>query len=463
MDPSPRIVRSAPARSNTRASRWPRRSLPLLLTAGAALLLGACATSAEHAGHDRDERTGVGDVIFIHPDGASAATWAAGRAALVGPDADLEWDKLPAIGVYRGHLRDSLTGTSNGGGTVHATGVKVFADAFGNSGGGDNAAPLVDETGAPISVAQQALARGIDVALVQSGTSTEPGTGCFLASVPSRQMHDEIAAQLIESGACVILGGGERWFLPAGATGVHGEGRRADGRNLIAEAQRAGYRVVYTREQLLGIPAGTTKLLGVFAEVHTFNALPEERLREEGLPHYWDHAPTVGEMTAAALRVLRTRGNRFLLVVEEEGTDNFGNNNNAAGTMEAMRRADEAFGVARRHLAANPDTLVLTAADSDGGGMRLIGIPDAMPMNTTPPTTSSGAPIDGVDGTTSPPFVSAPDRFGNTHRFVISWIGFEDVTGGVLVRADGLNSSLVTPTMDNTDIAKLIRRTLFGG
>lgn len=445
---------------------WMRRAVSVSgvgLTVGLVGVLGlglvGCASSGPAVG---EEGPGMGSVIFVHPDGASSATWAAGRALLVGPDGMLEWDKLPAMGLYRGHLRDSLTGTSNGGATVHAFGVKVLSDAYGTSGGGESARPLVDEEGRSLSIAERALEEGLDVALVQTGTSTEPGTGCFLASVPRRDMHQAIAAQLIESGAAVMLGGGERYYLPEGVEGVHGEGVRTDGRNLVEEAREAGYRVVFTRDELMGLAPTGQPVLGLFAEDHTFNADPEEELRESGLPLYWEDAPTVGEMAAVALDVLERRRTRFLLVVEEEGTDNFGNANNASGVMEAMRRADEAFGVARRYVMSNPRTLLITAADSDGGGMRMLGLRDSDRRETVPASMRNGAPVDGVDGAGSAPFVSMPDRFGERHRFMIVWPTYSDVTGGVLVRGMGLNSDLITPNMDNTDVSELMRLTLFG-
>ena len=54
-------------------------------------------------------------------------------------------------------------------------------------------------------------------------------------------MRDDIAAQMLEHGVDVILGGGEDDFLPQGETGCFPEqGNRSDGRNLITEAQAAG-------------------------------------------------------------------------------------------------------------------------------------------------------------------------------------------------------------------------------
>ncbi len=407
----------------------------------------------------------LGNVIFIHPDGASSCTWAAGRALLVGPDGDLHWDLLPAIAVYRGHMADSLTATSNGGATTHAYGVKVASDAFGRTAGGPRGAQIVDDNGASRSVAAQALASGLSVGLVQSGTITEPGTACFLANSDDRHNHTDIAAQLIESGAAVILGGGERYCLPAGRRGVYGVGVRDDGRNLVDEAKQLGYTVVHSRQQLLALSDDTSKVLGLFADKHTFHAATEERLAASKLPHYQPEAPTIAEMTDVALRILNAKNTRFLLVIEEEGTDNFGNHNNAAGVFEALHRADEAIGVSRAFVEAHPNTLVLTAADSDAGGMRMYGLvlhPDKPKPDVLPEYDRNGAPIDGVGGTGTQPFWSKPDRNGQRLPFGIVWAANDDISGGVVVRAAGINSKLVYGSMDNTDIARVIRATLFG-
>ncbi len=427
----------------------------LFLLAGL-LMLAGCQTSP---------RIGKGSVIFLHPDGTSAPNWAIARAMFVGPDGDLEWDKLPAMALYRGHMRDSLTATSNGGATTHAYGIKVASDAYGMTAGGDRAELILDKNGNSRSVALQAIRKGIPTGVVQSGTSTEPGTGCFLTSVPSRGMHNEIAAQLIASGAQVMLGGGEQYYLPKDVEGRHGPGKRTDGRNLIKEAEAMGYVVVYDREELLTLPEDTEKVLGLFAAYHTFNDKPEEVLAEQGLPLYKKEAPTVAEMTRAALKILAKDGRQFCLVVEEEGTDNFGNNQNTPGMIEALRRADEAIGVCRQFVAEQPDTLLITAADSDASGMRMIGYP-ALPGREVPAKVAErdniGVPMDGRWGTGTEPLLAAPDQFGQRLSFRVAWSNDDDVTGGILVKAEGLNSHLVKGNMDNTEIPKLMRLTLFG-
>jgi alkaline phosphatase len=74
------------------------------------------------------------NVIFIHPDGAGVSNWQAARFYCAGPDAELNWDRIPHIAVYRGHMADSLSATSNGGATSHAYGIKVPSSAFGTDG-----------------------------------------------------------------------------------------------------------------------------------------------------------------------------------------------------------------------------------------------------------------------------------------------------------------------------------------
>ncbi|MBN2433598.1 MAG: alkaline phosphatase, partial [Acidobacteria bacterium] len=315
------------------------------------------------------------------------------------------------------------------------------------------------------SIMAAAIRAGLATGVINSGHLAEPGTGVFLASARSRSLSDDITRQLILSGADVILGGGEVLLLPQGRMGVHGEpGRRRDGDDLVAEARKRGYQVVFTLQELTELPAETPKVLGVFAPYHLFNDRTEEALREAGLPLYVAGTPTLAEMTSAALRLLAAKGRRFLLVVEEEGTDNFGNANHAAGMLEALRRADAAIGVAREFMGRHPDTLLLTAADSNAGGMHVVRVPAGVsPEEPLAAVTANGAPLDGRAGTGTPPFVAAPDRFGRRHLFGVAWATFSDVEGGVLARAAGLNARLLPVDADNTCVYELMYRTLIGG
>lgn len=402
--------------------------------------------------------THAGSVIFIHPDGAGITQWQAARFFWAGPDADLNWDRIPNIAVYRGHMADALSATSNGGGTTHAYGVKVDSEAFGTDG--KKPGRPVAASGKRASIMHEAIEAGIRTGLVNSGSLVEPGTACFVTSVSKRKNSAEIIAQLVESGVDVILGGGEEWFLPKGKSGRHvSEGLREDGLDLIEKARSLGYHVVFDRKELLETPAGTKKLLGIFAAQDTFNDVPEAEMREKKIPTYVEGAPTLAEMTQAALGILGDE--TFLLVVEEEGSDNFANLNNAQGTLDALKRADDAFGVALDFVDRNKDTLLVTAADSSAGAMDVLGNPPSSlkKFQTLDGRDSNGAPYSlAPDGSQ---FLSQPDREGRRHPFVLVWGTMHDTSGGILVRAAGKNSKKVRGSFDNTKVYELMRETLF--
>jgi alkaline phosphatase len=237
------------------------------------------------------------------------------------------------------------------------------------------------------------------------------------------------------------------------------KGRREDGLDLIEKAKSLGYHVVYNREELAAVPKDVKKLLGVFAAKNTFNDVDESSMVKRKLPTYMKDAPTLAEMTKAALGILGR--DRFFLVVEEEGTDNFGNYNNARGTLDALQRADEAFGTALEFLEKNKKTLIVTSADSSAGAMDVYGFPadPAKMLKALEGRDPNGAPYGlAEDGQV---FLAQPDKRGKRLPFVIVWGTNNDTSGGILVRAAGKNAEKVRGTYDNTEIHRLMRETLF--
>jgi len=220
-------------------------------------LLPASARIERSQSSERLPRTG--NVIFMHPDGGGVNHWMAARMYWYGPDASMNYDKLPAMAIYRGHMMDELTGTSNGGATTHAFGYKVEArGSFGRDGDGDAARPIKSLSGFNGSIMREAAAKGHPIGIVNDGNIGEPGTGAFLAEVPNRNDWDAIALQIWDGRPGskdqrphVIMGGGERQFLPPGVQGVHGEGENKllGSRNLISEALESDHVVLRTREE----------------------------------------------------------------------------------------------------------------------------------------------------------------------------------------------------------------------
>lgn len=409
------------------------------------------AAAGAAAGVEKEIARQTGNVIFVHPDGTGLNHWTAARIYWQGPDGYLQWDRLAHMAVYRGHLSDQLAATSNGGATTHAFGVKVQGpDSFGK----DRGRPIRSLSGFSGSILREAAFRGHPVGVINDGdVNGEPGTGAFLAETDNRDQAGEQALQILggrpgfdggtagdirdgETDPVVVLGGGERDFLPedtkiCGAQitpdcAVHvdpvtGAGpARRDGRNLLREAVADGWTVIRTRKEFEALsarleaePGYAPKVLGLFAADDTFNDETEETLIRRGLVRKstdppppegpkagrllcWGsapgtagyHPPTAAEMTAMAVRILDRRARLyekkpFLLVAEVESTDNFANRNNAIGTLRALQRADAVIGVARafadpsehrRSPTEGFSTLVLTAADSDASGLQVLAL-----------------------------------------------------------------------------------------
>lgn len=496
------------------------------LTIGVDIDTSRLMTAAE-ADTFSDTAQGAGNVIFIHPDGTGLNHWNAARMYWKGPDELLAWDGLPAMAVYRGHMADQLTGTSNGGATVHAFGFKVQGlDSYGR----DRGRAILALSGFPGSIMRQAASKGYPVGVVNDGDAAEPGTGAFLAEVGSRKEANEIARQILDGrpglkdpDPAVVLGGGERFFLPEGTPrceteltptcAVHvdpvdGNGpARKDGRNLIQEAIADQWVVIRTRAEFTALtaklrsdPRYAPKVLGLFAADDIFNDEPEEALLKAGLvsesatsndrrgrliiwgdkpDSFGFNPPTAAEMTALALTVLQRRSREverpFLLVSEIESPDNLGNQNNAIGVLRAVNRADEVIAVAREFQEQSPRTLILAAADSDAGGLQLNSpapVDDAgnVTADDVNPTGADAAnvslPLDGVEGRGSRALLSAPDARGQALPFAIAWTGQSDVAGAILSRAQGLNAHHLRESFygrfDNTDVYRLMYLTLFG-
>ncbi|MGF1498690.1 MAG: alkaline phosphatase [Elainellaceae cyanobacterium] len=422
----------------------------------------------------------TGNVIFIHPDGTSPSMFGFGRFVQEGPDGRLNYDQMSHSGVYLGHMRDQLVGTSNSGAVTHATGVKAQAGSFGLDEFGE---PVVSRSGKRgVTILEEAIAAGKATAVINSGFIAEPGTGAFLAEVENRSDVTTITAQILESGVDIILGGGEIHYLPEGVVGRFGEeGVRTDGRNLIEEAEAMGFTVVFTLEELQSLPEDATKVLGIFAATDTYNDTFEEVNAANGLDNYGqpgnENPPSVGQMLEAALPILSQDPDGFFVVMEEEATDNFGNPNNARGALEAVLRADEALGIAQDFIRnEDPNTLLITAADSEAGGLQVwqptpFGppLPETidealtLPVNPTDVETFQN-PVDGAEGRVPPltTFAAQPSLDGEMGNFVVSWAGTPDFAGSVVAKTYGMNADLLPSTVDNTVIYEIMYRTLFG-
>jgi hypothetical protein len=105
---------------------------------------------------------------------------------------------------------------------------------------------------------------------------------------------------------------------------------------------------------------------------------------------------------------------------------------------------------------------MVMAADSDAGGLQVCRAPRRPRASRSRPPPDGGGILLGQQGRHGDVFMSAPDAQGVSHAFGIAYVGYNDVAGGILVRAAGLNADRVEPLMDNTEVYRLMYETLFG-
>lgn len=348
-------------------------------------------------------------VILFIGDGMGANQRLAAQWVSVGQGGQLVMDSLPFAGWSQTANRTGDITDSAAGGTAIATGTRTDNGIISQTFDGQNLTTILE-------IAQS---RGMSVGLVTTTQLAHATPAVFAAHVSSRSMMTEIARQEIAAGVDVLLGGGEDDFLPVTEMGCYGGlGNRFDGRNLISEAQSAGYATVCTAADLSALDtAHTAKLFGAFADGGMVRPL----------------SPTLAEMTAAALDVLGQNPNGYFLMVEGGQIDWAGHANDAANVIGDTLGLDEAIATALAHPAVDAGrTLVIVTADHETGGMALSL------------TDNGGTQFSMPDGT---PF----------------WVTFSTdyhTAADVPVTATGHCANFVSGTFPNTEIFTAMNRAL---
>lgn len=228
----------------------------------------------------------------------------------------------------------------------------------------------VGPDGRPVrTILERAKAAGKATGVVSTTRITDATPGAYVAHVPSRGMENEVAQQIVrETLPEVALGGGLRHFiprgrpasdyLPPGAPAAQTPSERKDDADLLREARARGYQVVTSRRELEAA-GGAGPLLGLFAA----STIPYEI--DQGPDRT---APTLVEMTEAALARLSRSANGFFLMVEGARIDHAGHDNDAGAMLGETRAFDAALAAALRFAEARGDTLVLVTADHETGG-----------------------------------------------------------------------------------------------
>jgi alkaline phosphatase len=322
----------------------------------------------------------------------------AARCAGPGVDGALAMDSMPVVGLIKTHSANALVTDSAASATAYATGMKA-----------NNGALSVDPSGKRLrTILEAAHDMGKSTGVVSTKFITDATPAAFVSHVPSRGQRADIAVQMISSGADVIMGGGRRDFEPKTDT----SDGRTDGRDVMAEAAKAGFTVVTTRDEMLTLTGdemlvNSGKVLGLFVPDIMTALAPE---------------PTLREMTTCAIDRLGNNKKGFFLMSEGGTIDSFEHANNGDGAVQQTLEFDNMVQMVLDYAKKHKDTLVVVTADHETGGF---GVLD--PTNDHP-------------------------------KFSAGWVHGGHTANMVPVFAFGPGSQFFAGVHDNTDIPKIFSK-----
>ena len=303
-----------------------------LQASGLAVAAAAAASPAAHAGTARcatARREAPRNVIFMVSDGMSAGTLTLGSLVLREMHGERSaWlDLLATPGARRSlastHSADCWVTDSAAGGCAWSIGRHV-------NNGTVNLTPD-EQMLSPLLV--RAKARGFSTGLVTTTTVTHATPAAFIANVPERSREAAIAAQIMQRGVDVCLGGGRQFF------------------NDDLRAAHADVRIHDTLPDLASVDAGT-RHLGLYADSHMPYVLDREAT-----------VPSLPGMTRAALSHLARNPGGFVLQVEGGRVDHAAHSNDASSLVAEQIEFERALRAAMEFTLGRDDTLLITTTD----------------------------------------------------------------------------------------------------
>ena len=275
-------------------------------------------------------------VILFIGDGMGFAHVAGGGVYATGSSGTLAMETLPIHGQIR---TGSLSGTTDSAAaaTSYASGEKTWNDWLGLDRDANPLATLLDS----------ARARGMSTGIVTTNTLTGATPSAFLVHTTDRHDTDDIALQEVADLPDVLLGGGASVLEP-----------------LLLDAD---IQLVLDAAALeAATPEGSTPddrpLVGLFAD--------------DVLPYVYEglgDAPSVAQMTDAALDRLEANPNGFFLMVEGARIDHASHARNADDVYPEVVAFDQAIAEGMAWAEGRDNVTLLVTADHECGGIVVAG------------------------------------------------------------------------------------------
>jgi len=321
------------------SARFRKVSGVLVLVAIAALVF-ACTPPDSEAPHA---------VVLMIGDGLGPSQITFARHFLLEEGERFAFEEMPITALMSTHSASNAVTDSGAAATAMAAGVKTDNRYVGMNAAAERVR----------SITELAQAKGWRVGYVTTTAVTHATPAAFYSHVPNRYAdEEEIAVQLLGHRPDVVLGGGFSAFLP-----VDDGGQRRDDRNLLDEAESAGFTVWRRGQDLSAEPP--EQLLGLFSNGHLFYKIDDRRYPEER------RDPSLESLTRLALEALGQGGKPFFLMVEGGRIDQACHSFDAVGAAWETADYDGAVRAVLDYQREHPRTLVISTADHATGGLAI--------------------------------------------------------------------------------------------
>jgi alkaline phosphatase len=378
-------------------------------------------------GHGRQ----VKNVIVLLGDGMGAPVRTAARVARFGatrgvPNGWLEMDKFPSQNMVSTYSLNSYVTDSAPGFTAYMSGTHqnnnqegVFPSQVTNPFFQPRVEYLSEYLHRTKGTSTGIVTTAEVVDATPGGMATHTGNRASGSGIADQFLDesDLTGARLSGTGLKVLMGGGRRWFTPAGGPGsartaatdypalpadlvaawnLPVAGAVDTTRNLLTDFQTAGFTYVADSTALNASVASAApdKLLGLFHS-STMNVALDKVAKRRNVPidgavafaaslvPLWQpyavdndgfpDQPMLDEMATAAIAVLRNNPRGFVLLIEGASIDKAEHAQDADRTIGDTIEFDRAIGVARRFAEQDGNTLVLVLTDHECSGFSPMG------------------------------------------------------------------------------------------
>ena len=319
------------------------------------------------------------NVIFFLGDGMGLTTMTAARIYSVGEDGELTMDTLPETAFVKTFSNDAQVTDSAPSMAAYMTGVKMNNEVISMSQNTTAIDPVNDSAGNKLgnncgtnngtpatTLLELAKTAGLGAGVVSTARVTHATPAATYSHICHRDLENDIAAAAVPGGVGfnsalgttgldVLMGGGSQFFKP-----VKDGGKRADGRDLIAEMKAKSYAYASNATEFNAIDgAKTDKLFALFTSSHMSYDLDRDPAKE----------PSLAEMTTKAMDVLSRNSKGYFLMVEGGRIDHALHETTAKKALQDTVAFDNAIkaAIAKAKL-SDPtlaNTLIVVTADHD--------------------------------------------------------------------------------------------------